>query len=132
MKYAVINTGNTTVYSTHEYKGSDWAGFKASYELANTGKTLVDLGASIFPDGQGWSQEIDGTYPSAPFSMADVLQNLIRQVSYTTDQIQFAGTFEYDGKLFPNDHEARDEIGILAAAVNASRSEEHTSELQSH
>lgn len=114
MRYAVINSANTLVYSAHEYTGSDWVTFKAGYESANPGKLLVDLGSSVFPAGQGWTQETDGIYPpTASVGIADVMLGILTAIEFRTDQIEETGSVTFKGHPFPRRHDIRDNVVLL-------------------
>ena len=119
MRYAVINNANTLVYSVHDYTGSDWAIFKAAYESSNPGLLLVDLGSSVFPAGQGWSQETGGIYPQAAKGVADVVPAILSAIEFRTEQIEESGSVTFKGHPLPRNHEVRDDVVLLYLACAA-------------
>ena len=122
MRYAVVSTDQFFVYSAHGYDGSNWSTFKSSYESANPGKLLVDLGASSFPLGQGWTQDSDGIYPVNPYNKTDVLANLITAIQFRTGELEYGGTVTFKGHELPRDHDTRDDIVLLALSCMTSTS----------
>lgn len=124
MNYAIINAGNTLVYSVHVFDGGDWFSFKTTWQAANPGYLLVDLGSSVFPAGQGWISESDGLYPPnlEYQGVNDVRPNILNAIQYRTKEIQYAGTVTFKDEQFPRDHTTRDDVVLLANSVSSSAS----------
>lgn len=120
MKYASINAGNTLVYFVANYTGSDFPAFRSAYEAENPGKTLVSLGFSTFPDGQGWVQESNQIAPAdgLPKGMADILPGIMAAIQFKTDQLEYDGTVTFKGEQFPSNHDVRDDVVLLAVSVS--------------
>lgn len=120
MKYAVIDTANSYVFSAHEYTGTNWALFKTTYEEEHSDRLLIDLGASLFPSGQGWSQETDGTYPSEPKGVNDVRANVLAAIQRRTNELEYSGVVTFKSQDFPRDHDTRDAVVLMAVSCIAS------------
>ena len=120
MKYAVIDTANSYVFSAHEYTGTNWTLFKSTYESEHEDKLLVDLGASMFPSGQEWSQETDGVYPSEPKSVNDVRANVLASIQRRTNDLEYNGVVTFKGQDLPRDHDTRDDVVLMAVSCISS------------
>lgn len=118
IKYAIIQVSSNTVSGAGVYDGDAWSTFKSSYEEQHNGDTLIDIGNSSFPDGQGWYQCSDGTFKpkSSPTQTIDITKNnLIIQIQRKTDMLRFGGFFTVDGKKFKKNQEYVHDIGLLSA-----------------
>lgn len=114
MRYAVINDADTLVYSVHDYNGVDWETFKEGWDASNPGYLLVDLGSSVFPAGQGWTQDTDGIYPpTESVGIAGVMPAILTAIEFKTTQLEETGSVSFKGHPFPRTHTVRDGVVLL-------------------
>ena len=118
IKYAIVQTATNTASMSGYYDDSvtPFNTWKAEYEAAHAGDTVIDTSSSDFPDGMGWVIASDGnTYPatSACGSFDYIKSKLFNAINTKTEDLMYSGTFTYDSKQFLKDHDKRDTLGLL-------------------